>query len=38
MPIGSYATTVRRRALGIAAKIVKKSGQITAILAEMGKP
>ena len=28
MPIGSYATTVRRRALDIAAKIVKKSGQI----------
>lgn len=28
IPIGSYATTVRRKALDIAAKIVKKSGQI----------
>ena len=28
MPIGSYATTVRRRALDFAAKVIKKSGQL----------
>ena len=28
MPVGSYATTVRRKALDFAAKIISRSGQI----------
>jgi hypothetical protein len=28
MPIGSYATTVRRKALDFAAKIIRRGGQI----------